>query len=129
MSGDTVVTLDGRILGKPQMAQDARDMLCDLMGRTHEVWTAIAVGRVERGRILEESLRLGASCSRVRFGQIPELLLAAYLKGEEWRDKAGGYGIQGWASQFAEVVEGSLDNVIGLPVELFQRLLGEVQAQ
>jgi len=126
LGGDTVVSLEGRILGKPGDAREAEAMLEELMGRTHEVWSGLALVRSEGGRLLEGSLRSGASCSRVRFGHIPGASLRDYLAGDEWRDKAGAYGIQGWAGGFADLVEGSLDNVIGLPMELFARLLEEV---
>jgi septum formation protein len=126
LSGDTVVTLEGRILGKPQNRNEAEAMLRGLMGRTHEVWTAIAMLRVEGGRILPDSLVFAGSCSRVYFGEIPPTSLSEYLAGEEWRDKAGAYGIQGWAGAFTELVEGSFDTVVGLPMGLFHQLWNEL---
>ncbi len=128
LSGDTVVSLDGGILGKPEDAEEARAMLQKLMGRRHEVWSALAMGRVEGGRLCSQGLVCGARCAQVRFGEIPEEALEAYLAGEEWKDKAGGYGIQAWAGAFASLVEGRLDTVVGLPMDLFWALWKELGA-
>ncbi len=129
MSGDTVVSLEGRILGKPLDASEAEGMLKRLMGRTHEVWSAIAMLRVEGGRVLPETLVCGVSCAQVRFGRVPELALEAYLEGEEWKDKAGAYGIQGWAGAYTELVKGDLDTVVGLPMQLFWSLWGALTGE
>jgi septum formation protein len=105
---DTVVTLDGAIYGKPQDALHAREMLSALSGRTHTVVSGLALRRGDRLDVVEAQ-------TRVRFR--PEnRLVDWYLPHEEWRERAGGYAIQGRGAAFVEWIDGDYLNVVGLPV-------------
>ncbi|MCP3982378.1 MAG: septum formation protein Maf [bacterium] len=112
LAADTAVVLDGRAMGKPRDADDARAMLRDLRGREHEVITGVFVLRGDDGR--------GASfheTTRVRFRDYPDSTIEGYVATGEPMDKAGAYGIQGAGAALAEEVHGSFFNVVGLPIE------------
>ena len=97
-------------------------MLRRLSGRGHEVWTGIVlIG--DDGGLLEAADR-----AEVRFRSIPEDQLQAYLAGEEWRDKAGAYAIQGVAGGWAELLSGELETVIGLSTRTVRQLLAQADA-
>jgi nucleoside triphosphate pyrophosphatase len=118
---DTEVVIDGRILGKPGDREEAREMLRLLAGRSHRVLSAVAL------LLLPENRRsAGLSESRVTFHPIAGAALEAYLDTGEYQDKAGAYALQGAAGLFVERIEGSATNVIGLPLDLLPRLLGEL---
>ncbi len=106
---DTVVEIDRQILGKPHSRDDARRMLRLLSGRRHNVYTGVCVRHAE----FETSF---AVCTGVRFFPIPERELEPYIQTAEPYDKAGGYGIQGWAARWIEGIDGDYYNVMGLPV-------------
>jgi septum formation protein len=106
---DTDVFLDDRVFGKPATPDDARAMLLLLSGRTHEVWSGIAL---KEG----DSERTSVACTKVRFGQISPELLDWYLASGEWEGRAGGYAIQGRGAALVEAIEGDFWNVVGLPV-------------
>ncbi len=110
LASDTVVTLDGNILGKPKDADDAAHMLRLLSGRAHSVITSFAIAS------REGLLRLQASHTVVHFRQLSEDEIAAYIATGEPMDKAGAYGIQGAAGLFVQKIEGSYDTVVGLPL-------------
>ncbi len=112
LSADTVVVLDGRPLGKPADAAEARAMLASLSGRSHQVITAVVLTRPD-GVLASEI----AACSTVTMRPITVAEIEAYLATGEPFDKAGGYGIQGKASPFISGVSGSYTNVVGLPVD------------
>jgi septum formation protein len=112
LSADTVVTLDGAILGKPEDRGQAERMLRRLRGRRHRVVTAIWVFRTDDGR---ESSALESTA--VRFRDFDEASLQAYVESGEPMDKAGAYGIQGRGVFLTERIEGSWSNVVGLPLE------------
>jgi septum formation protein len=107
------------VLGKPNDATDARDMLRRLSGRTHEVLTGVAVAAA--GRTVAEVAR-----TVVQFTQLSEEDVAWYVETGEPADKAGAYGVQGLASRFVERIDGSYSNVVGLPVSVVARLLRAV---
>lgn len=109
LAADTTVTLDGKILGKPDGAEQAALMLRELSGREHQVMTAVAV--VSNGH-MEELL----STSTVRFAELSEDRIRRYLQSHEYADKAGGYAIQGQAGAFVEQLTGSYSGVMGLPL-------------
>jgi septum formation protein len=117
LAADTVVAVGRRLLGKPDDAADARRMLQLLSGRAHRVLSAVAV-RAPGGR---EGARL--SETRVHFKRLTEPELAAYLAGEEWAGKAGGYGVQGRAGAFVVALNGSYTGVVGLPLYETRALL------
>lgn len=110
LGADTVVEIDGQILGKPKNDEDARAMLKMLSGRTHLVVTAFAIAR--GGEFLEAA----AVESRVRFRELGAAEIDAYIASGDPFDKAGSYGIQNHGAGFIVSVEGSRDNVMGLPV-------------
>lgn len=109
LAADTIVILQGRILGKPRDRDDAAEMLRRLAGHRHEVTTAyrIAFGARELDR---------AVTTAVAFRMLEPRELDAYLACEEWRGKAGGYAVQGVAAAFVTELRGSLTNVVGLPL-------------
>ncbi len=118
VGADTVVVARGVRLGKPASAREAEEMLWRLQGRTHDVWTGIAVVR-------DGEQRTAAECTRVQFARLDEREIAAYVRSGEPLDKAGGYGIQGLAGQFVRRVEGDYFNVVGLPLARLRQLLAE----
>lgn len=109
LAADTTVTLDGKIFGKPENAEQAAQMLRALSGREHQVLTAVAIAM---GNHIETRL----STSRVRFTKLSEERIKRYLQSHEYADKAGGYAIQGQAAAFVEHLEGSYSGVMGLPL-------------
>ena len=112
IGADTVVAIDGLVLGKPEGRDDARRMLGLLAGRTHEVTTAIALRLFP-----EESLVSERVTSRVTFAPLSDEEIAWYAATGEGRDKAGAYALQGVGALLVVSVEGSYTNVIGLPLE------------
>ena len=112
IASDTLVSLNGEALGKPADAQDARRMLLELSGNTHEVFTGVALIDAASGRTLSRVVRTG-----VRFRDLSDEEICAYIRTGEPMDKAGAYAIQGGAHGFVEALDGSYENVIGFPVE------------
>jgi septum formation protein len=111
LGADTIVVLDNQILGKPATSEEAEEMLCALSGRKHAVYTGVAL--VDgTGHIESEAIR-----TEVFFRALTREEIQAYVITGEPMDKAGAYGIQGKASAFVDHYEGSLSNVIGLPME------------
>jgi septum formation protein len=119
VASDTVVYVDGRILGKPENEFQARDYLRILSGNTHYVYSSICLST--KNRYLCDYER-----SKVRFGTLSESEIDDYLKTREPMDKAGAYGIQGYGSQFIENISGCYFNIMGLPIRLFYKLLREM---
>jgi len=111
IGADTIVVCENQILEKPADAAEARRMLATLSSRTHTVVTAFALARA--GKILE-SLPVE---SRVTFRKLADAEIENYISTDEPFDKAGAYGIQGIGGGFISHVEGSRDNVTGLPTE------------
>ena len=120
VGADTTVVLDGRIIGKPQDTREARAMLDDLSGRSHDVVTAVAV-IVDGAREAVDVER-----STVWLEPIDDARLDWYTGIAEPYDKAGGYALQGAGSLFADRVEGSISNVIGLSLPLLDRLFSQL---
>jgi septum formation protein len=118
LSADTIVTLDNEILGKPTDEVDARRMLRKLSGRAHSVYTAICVVDQVGNRTQE-----GLDCTKVWFRKISEDEISDYLQREDVLDKAGAYGIQGYASIYIPRIEGSYYNVMGLPLFMVHEFL------
>jgi septum formation protein len=117
LGADTVVVLDGQVLGKPADHDESMAMLTRLSGREHRVVTAVAV--VDAGR---EEVRVCAT--RVWMRAIDGAEVQAYAASGEGSDKAGGYAIQGHAAIFVERIEGSYTGVVGLPLFETAELLG-----
>ncbi len=121
LGSDTVVVLDGAVLGKPRDPEHAVGMLRRLRGRVHEVWTGVAVVETGTGRC-----RSIAVSSRVHMRHAEESELRAYVAGGEPLDKAGAYAFQGEGRTLVIRVEGSESNVIGLPLDETLALLLEL---
>jgi septum formation protein len=117
LAADTLVFLEGRILGKPRDEDDAKAMLRLLAGREHGVVTAV---RLRDGRSAGTGI---AEISRVRFAPMTEVEIAWYAATGEPRDKAGAYGVQGLGARFIQEIHGSFTNVMGLPARGVYELL------
>lgn len=120
LAADTTVVLDGEILGKPADAEDARRMLRQLSGRSHEVITGVALLRLPDG-----ALRVADETTEVEFAPLSDVEIETYVATGEPMDKAGAYAIQEGAARFVSRIAGSYANVVGLPVELVLRILEE----
>jgi septum formation protein len=116
LAADTVVLVDGRILGKPAGDADAAEMLRLLSGRVHTVLTGICLQSRDQCASLVDR-------TSVRFMTLSEQEIAWYVASGEPRDKAGAYAVQGLASRFVEEIHGSYTNVVGLPVAAVYQLL------
>lgn len=113
ISADTVVTLNGKILGKPLDEDDAFNMLKSLSGVAHSVYTGYCVMRIKDGKTVCSKSR-----TRVHFKELSDEKIRAYIKSGEPMDKAGSYGIQGLGSLLAEKIDGDFYNVVGLPISM-----------
>ena len=121
LGADTIVVLDGRILGKPEDEQDAFDMLSALSGRSHEVYTGVTIAGKRQDRIFRDETF--AVCTRVWFYPMTEEEIRSYISTGDPMDKAGAYGIQGPFARHVEKIEGDYNNVVGLPVSaVYQKL-------
>lgn len=109
LSADTAVALDGDILGKPESPEHARAMLRRLSGREHEVHTALCL-------FAHGLAHTAVQTSRVRFAELSDAQIAAYVQSSEPLDKAGAYGIQGAGGVFVRELRGSFSGVMGLLV-------------
>jgi len=124
LAADTVVVVDGLILGKPADADDAKRMLRLLSGRRHEVLTAVVLIAEDTGSVFHTSTGKSdpVSCqleiTTVEFAPLQGAEIEWYVATGEAFDKAGAYAIQGLASRFVTRIEGSYSNVVGLPVAL-----------
>ena len=118
IASDTLVSLDGAPLGKPEDAADAKRMLRALSGREHEVFTGVCVLDAATGRSETRSVRTGVTFRALTDGEID-----AYIATGEPMDKAGAYAIQGGAGAFVSRLDGELENVIGFPVREVQEML------
>lgn len=121
LAADTVVSLDGRQLGKPQDADDAYNMLSSLSGTIHRVITGVCVRRRE-----EQWVRRATSTVQMR--KLSDDEVVAYVAGRQWEGKAGGYGIQD-EDPFVINMGGSLTNIVGLPMEETIELLTAADVQ
>lgn len=120
IGADTIVVIDGDVLGKPADELEAKRMICTLQGRTHVVMTGVTVIRPD-----------GVSISRVEktevtFRTMTEDEAEAYVEQKESMDKAGAYAIQGKGTMLVERVNGCYFNVVGLPLECLSRMLAEL---
>jgi nucleoside triphosphate pyrophosphatase len=118
LGADTVVAVGGEILGKPRDTADARRMLKGLSGRAHEVFTGVCLVRA-RDQVMAEALEM----TLVTFRELSDAEIENYIASGEPFDKAGGYGIQGLAYRFVSGMEGSTENVVGLPMERVEEML------
>lgn len=118
IAADTVVALDGEVLGKPHSEAQAAEMLGKLSGREHQVYTGFTLR--QGGKAVTRSQR-----SEVRFRPLSDREIAAYVATGEPMDKAGSYGIQGLGSLLVEGIRGDYFNVMGLPVCMLGQALKE----
>lgn len=119
ISADTIVCIKDKILGKPANHQDASGMLRTLSNNMHEVITGIAI--LYQGKSYFDSAK-----TKVYFTRISDEEISYYLDHEDYRDKAGAYGIQGRASVFVKKIEGCYFNVVGFPLNLFYKMLKRI---
>lgn len=120
LGADTIVVLDGEILGKPIDATEARQMLRSLSGRSHEASTGVAVVDVDG------VVAIDVSTTIVTMHPISESDIDWYLATDEPFDKAGSYALQGHGGVFVEKIDGNMASVIGLPLDITRRLLDAV---
>lgn len=116
LGADTIVTIDGELLGKPTDEAAARAMWKKLAGRVHEVSTAVALVDADRQQVIRVT-------TRVWFASMSDADMQAYWHSGEPHDKAGAYGIQGLGGAFIERIEGSYSAVVGLPMRETWQLL------
>jgi septum formation protein len=121
LGADTIVTVDGQILGKPSDAADARRMLQLLSGRTHQVITGVAL-------LADGIEEIAAETTEVTFVSLSPEEIAAYVTTGVPMDKAGAYAIQGYASRWVPRIRGCYFNVVGLPISLVSALIEGVAA-
>ncbi len=121
LAADTVVVLQGELLGKPRDAADAARMLRRIAGREHEVFTGVAVRDSRVGRVAA-----GVERTRVRIAALTEPQISWYVATGEPLDKAGAYAVQGLGALLVETVDGNYTNVVGLPLPLVARLCAEL---
>ena len=111
ISADTIVTVDGVVLGKPRDEEDAFNMLKILSGRSHEVYTGYCVMRISDAYTVCNNVK-----TIVKFKELSDDKIRRYIATGEPMDKAGAYGIQGMGGMLVEEIEGDYANVVGLPV-------------
>jgi septum formation protein len=116
IGADTLVAVDGQVLGKPKDTADAATMLRLLSGRTHTVYTGVAV-------VGSGNMRTAVESTRVTFARMAEDEIAEYIATGEPMDKAGAYGIQGYGGKYITGIEGCFFNVMGLPLNRLYTIL------
>lgn len=120
IGADTIVAVEGQILGKPADERDGAEMLKRLSGRQHQVYTGVTLYHFCRGEIRRCTFH---ECTQVWFYPMTREEIDWYISTGEPMDKAGAYGIQGLGSRFVKAIEGDYNNVVGLPVSrLYQEL-------
>lgn len=123
LAGDTIVAVGERVLGKPADRTEAREMLATLSGTRHCVITGVALLGPGNHRIIASEI------TYVTMRRISSREIADYIASGEWVGKAGAYAIQETADRFVRCIEGSFSNVVGLPMELVERMMGELRSQ
>ncbi|MCU0733412.1 MAG: Maf family nucleotide pyrophosphatase [Hyphomonas sp.] len=120
LAADTIVANNLKIFGKPQQIEEAVEYLNRLSGRSHRVLTAVCLITPQ------DKVRTKIVDTKVRFKYLTKAEIEAYIATREWRDKAGGYAIQGLAGSFVQKIKGSYTNVVGLPLtEVVAMLVSE----
>jgi septum formation protein len=120
LGADTIISLDGKVIGKPASREEAASLLEGFSGRTHHVITGLALYNHRKGNVIVRSNRTAVSFNRLQSDEIEW-----YLDTGEWQGVAGGYRIQGKASLFVRSIEGSYSSVMGLPISDFYGMLRE----
>jgi septum formation protein len=121
MGSDTVVDLDGEIIGKPDDAEHAEEITRKLFSKPHKVITGLALACIEMDIEIIE-----ADTTLVYPRKLTEAQIADHIQNGQWQGKAGAYGIQETGDEFVDHIDGSFTNVMGLPMELTERLLGQL---
>lgn len=125
---DTLVCVGRRVMGKPESAQEATEMLGTLSDRKHQVVSGVALARLcedssgERG----DNVLVKSVSTDVVFAKLGSEQIAAYIQSDEWRGKAGGYAVQGMAAVFVHSIKGEYSNVVGLPLHLLYKMFCEM---
>ncbi len=117
VGADTIVVLENHILGKPANREMAFEMLKQLSGKTHEVYTGIAVLQLPENRLVR-----AVECTRVTFRHLEDQEILEYVASGEPMDKAGAYGIQDQSAVFVEKINGCFYNVVGFPLARFYQV-------
>lgn len=125
ITSDTIVVIDGRILGKPESYDDAVSMLRLLSGREHYVLTGLSIGIYRSGK---KTRIYGCEKTYVKFKILDDAVISRYLSIINYSDKAGSYAIQDNGEMLVESINGSLTNVIGFPLRLFFSMAGRSAA-
>jgi MAF protein len=113
IGADTIVVCDDKILGKPENATHAKQMLKMLSGRTHQVYTGITLLYKKDGRAVQKAF---SECTDVEFEKLTDSEIDEYIAVDEYKDKAGSYAIQGVFSAHIKGIKGDYNNVVGFPV-------------
>lgn len=121
LGADTIVVLDGEILGKPKDEKEAQVILKKLGGKAHKVYTGLTLINKSNDKILSDY-----DYTKVFFNQLEDEDISNYIATGEPLDKAGAYGIQGMGSFLVHHIEGNLDNVIGLPMKKLKEMLKRI---
>jgi septum formation protein len=122
LGADTIVVVDGTILGKPEDAEDATRMLRMLSGKWHEVLTGVALVRADK----KECAAVDHEITRVRFSEMSNDEIDWYVSTGDPVDKAGAYAVQGKAALFIAEIAGDYFNIVGLPIRLVYELVGRI---
>ena len=121
LGADTVVSVDGHILGKPHYHEEAAEMIRSIQGRSHQVYTGVTI--IARNSTGQDTIDSFAVKTDVNVYPMTEEEIIAYAESSEPMDKAGAYGIQGAFAKYIKGIEGDYNNVVGLPVaEVYQRI-------
>ena len=123
LAADTLVFCK-EVLGKPQDANHAKEMLHELSGNWHSVYTGVTIIDTHTGRELSK-----ADITRVHFVELSDEEINAYIASGECMDKAGSYAVQGMGGMFIDKIEGSYSNVVGLPMALVRSMLLEIGSE
>ena len=124
ISADTIVDFQGEIIGKPADAKEARQIIQKLFSAPHRVITGLAICKLS-----DSTEMVACDITTVFPRRITEEQINEYIKSGLWKGKAGAYDIKENGDEFIEKIEGSLTNVMGLPMELLERLLGKIFSQ
>ncbi|RKY73718.1 septum formation protein Maf [candidate division KSB1 bacterium] len=130
LAADTIVAVDGQIYGKPTDQADARRILSALSGKRQAVITGVAI-LFPDDQMQAPRRMIASETTYVTFKQLSPQEIEKYIASGQWKDKAGAYGIQDppTADEFVESIEGSFSNVVGLPMELIERMFKSVKEQ
>lgn len=118
---DTVVFFDNKVLGKPKNREEAYKMLSDLSGKTHQVYSGLAIYDTRSDSLLLTSVK-----TEVKFSELTQRVIDTYIDSGEPMDKAGAYGIQGLGGIFVEEIHGCYYNVVGLPINKLSSMLRDM---